>query len=292
LILVFGGGGQLGRELVSQARTAGVSLTALGHAEADIVEPAAVERAMAAAAPSLVVNAAAYNAVDAAETDEAAAMRTNAQGSGVLAEAAARHGVPLIHVSSDYVFDGEKGSPYVEGDAVAPLNAYGRSKLAGEKTVRRATPSHYILRTAWLYSVHGANFVKRMVELARERPKLRAALDQTGSPTMASDLADAILVLAERGEGRFGTYHLAGAGTATRHQWVCAIVAAQARFTGKNPPVQAVPASTFPSPARRPHNTSLDCTKFAATFGFRARPWQDGVRATVAELFDKKRGKS
>ena len=144
-------------------------LTALGHAEADIADPAAVERAIAAASPSLIVNAAAYNAVDAAETDAAAAMRANAEGPGVLAEAAARHGVPLVHVSTDYVFDGKKGGPYVEDDAIAPLDAYGRSKAAGEETVRRATPSHYILRTAWLYSVHGANFVKMMVELAREQ---------------------------------------------------------------------------------------------------------------------------
>jgi dTDP-4-dehydrorhamnose reductase len=198
LILVFGGGGQLGRELRGEAEAVGVPLRALGHAEADIADPAAVERAIAAVSPSLVVNAAAYNAVDAAETEAAAAMRANAEGPGVLAEAAARHGVPLVHVSSDYVFDGEKGGPYVEDDAVAPLNTYGRSKLEGEETVRRATPSHYILRSAWLYSVHGANFVKRMVELAGERPELRAAFDQTGSPTMAASAPTTWLAPARR----------------------------------------------------------------------------------------------
>lgn len=287
MILVFGAGGQLGRELAAQARGAGVAVTALGHGEADIADAAAVARAVAAAAPSLIVNAAAYNAVDAAEGDLAAAMRANAEGPGVLAEAAARHGVPLVHVSTDYVFDGEKGSPYVEDDPTGPLSAYARSKAAGEEAVRRATPEHYILRTAWLYSIHGTNFVKLMVKLARERPELKAPDDQTGSPTAARDLADAILVLAAEGQDRFGTYHLAGTGAATRHQWASAIVAAQAPFTGKNPPVLAVPASTFPAPARRPRYTALDSGKFAATFGFRARTWQEAVNDTVTELFAK-----
>jgi len=287
LILVFGGNGQLGRELAGQARAAGIALTALGHMQADIADAVAVARAIAETAPSLIVNAAAYNAVDAAEDEPAAAMRANGEGPGVLAEAAARHGVPLVHVSSDYVFDGEKGSPYVEDDATGPLSAYGRSKLAGEEAIRRGTAAHYILRTAWLYSAHGSNFVKLMLKLAQERPELKAAGDQTGSPTAARDLADAILLLAERGEDRFGTWHVAGAGAATRHEWASAIVAAQAPFTGKKPPVHAVPASTFPAAARRPRYTALDSSAFAARFGFRARTWQDAVRDTVAELFTK-----
>lgn len=290
MILVFGGNGQLGRELALRARTTGVALTGLGHADADIADPAAVKRAIAAAAPALIVNAAAYNAVDAAENDLAAAMRANAEGPGILAEAAARHGVPLVHISTDYVFDGAKGSPYGEDDAIAPLNAYGRSKAAGEAAVRRATPRHYILRTAWLFSVHGSNFVKQMVKLAAERPELQAAVDQTGSPTAARDLADAILILAAHGAGRFGTWHLAGTGAATRHAWARAIVAAQARFTGRHPPVHAVPASTFPAAATRPRYTALDSSRFAETFGFRARPWQDAVADTVTELFTKEGG--
>ena len=287
MILVFGGNGQLGRELTIRARAGGVGLTALGHNEADIADPAAVERAVVATLPSFIVNAAAYNAVDAAEDDEAAAMRVNAEGPRILTEAAARHGVPLVHVSTDYVFDGEKGSAYVEDDPIGPLGAYARSKAAGEAAVRRATGMHYILRTAWLYSIHGSNFVKTMVKLARERPALKAADDQTGSPTAARDLADAILLLASRGQGRFGTFHVAGTGAATRCQWVSAIVAAQAPFTGKTPPVLAVPASTFPAHARRPRYTVLDCGKFEATFGFHARAWQDAVRDTVAEMFTK-----
>ncbi len=289
MILVFGAGGQLGRELAGQAQATGLALTALGHGQADIADAEAVERAIAAAAPTFIVNAAAYNAVDAAETDMASAMRVNACGPGVLAKAAARHGVPLVHVSSDYVFDGEKDSPYVEDDPIAPLSAYGRSKAAGETAVREGTAEHYILRTAWVFSVHGANFVKTMVRLAGERPELKAASDQTGSPTAARDLADAILLLAKRGEGRFGTWHVAGTGAATRHQWVSAIVAAQAPFTGKSPPVHAVPASTFPAAARRPRYTALDSSKFAATFGFRARPWREAVKDTVTELLAKGR---
>jgi dTDP-4-dehydrorhamnose reductase len=287
LILLFGGNGQLGRELTIRAKLSGVALTALGHHEADIADPAAVERAVAAATPSLIVNAAAYNAVDAAELDVAAAMRANADGPEVVAEAAARHSVPLVQVSTDYVFDGEKGSPYVEDDPIGPLGAYGLSKAAGEAAVRRATPEHYILRTAWLYSNHGTNFVKTIMKLAGEWPELKVTGDQTGSPTAARDLADAILLLASRGQGRFGTYHLAGTGAATRHEWASVIAAAQTPFTGKTPPVLAVPASTFPAPARRPRYTVLDCGKFAAAFGFRARAWQDAVKDTVAELFTK-----
>ncbi len=287
MILVFGKNGQLGRELVGKARAAGVALTALGHDEADIADAAAVERAIAATVPALIVNAAAYNAVDAAESDMAAAMRANADGPGILAEAAARHGVPLVHVSSDYVFDGDKGSPYVEDDPIGPLSAYGLSKAAGEDAVRRGTAQHYILRTAWLFSDHGANFVKTMVKLAAERPELNAPFDQTGSPTAARDLAEAILLLAERGESRFGTWHVAGTGAATRHEWASAIVAAQAAFTGKSPPVHAVPASTFAAAARRPRYTALDSSSFAATFGFRARDWREAVDDTVAELFTK-----
>ncbi len=287
MILVFGGSGQLGRELVAQAKARGAALTALGHAQADIADAEAVERAFAASVPSFIVNAAAFNAVDGAESDVAAAMRGNAEGPGVLAAAAARHGAPLVHVSTDYVFDGDKGSPYVEDDAIAPLNVYGRSKAAGEEAVRRGTAQHYILRTAWLFSIHGSNFVKTMVRLAAERPELNAPFDQIGSPTAARDLAEAILILAARGNGGFGTYHLAGMGAATRHEWASAIVAAQAPFTGMSPPVHAVPASTFPAAARRPRYTALDSAKFATTFGFRARAWQDAVRETVAELFQK-----
>jgi dTDP-4-dehydrorhamnose reductase len=287
LILVFGSGGQLGRELAGRASAAGVALTALDHGAADIADAAAVERAIAAAAPSLIVNAAAYNAVDAAESDGAAAMRDNAEGPGVLAGAAARRGVALVHVSTDYVFDGDKGSAYVEDDPVAPVNAYGRSKAAGEDAVRRATAEHYILRTAWLFSVHGANFVKTVVRLAQERPELQMASDQTGSPTAARDLADAILILRTRGEERWGTYHVAGGDTATRHQWASAIVAAQAPFTGFNPPVRAVPASSFPAAARRPRSSALDSSRFAATFGFRPRGWQEAVKQTVVELLTK-----
>ena len=287
LILVFGGNGQLGRELAGQAKATGVALMGLGHREADIADAAVVEAAIAAAAPSLIVNAAAYNAVDDAESDVVSAMRVNAEGPGVLAAAATRHGIPLVHVSTDYVFDGEKGSPYDEDDAIGPLGAYARSKAEGEAAVRRAAPAHYILRTAWLFSIHGANFLKLMVKLAQEKPELKAASDQTSSPTAARDLADAILLLATQGEGRFGTYHLAGTGAATRHEWASAVVAAQAPFTGKAPPVHAVPASAFPAAARRPRYTALDCSKFAATFGFRPRIWQDGVKDTVAELFAK-----
>ena len=274
----------MGRELVAHAAAAHVPLTALNHGDGDITDPAAVARAVAAAAPSLIVNAAAYNNVDDAEADEAAALRVNAEGPAVLAEAAMRADVPLVHLSTDYVFDGEKGAAYVETDRVNPLNVYGRSKAAGEDAVRRIAPRHFILRTAWLFSTHGANFVKTMVRAAADRAEVRAAADQIGSPTGVGDLADAILTLARGGQRPWGTYHVAGA-PASRHEWAAAVVAAQARFTGRNPPVRAVSASAFPAAARRPRNSSLDSSKFAKTFDFEVTDWRDAVNRTVAALF-------
>jgi dTDP-4-dehydrorhamnose reductase len=286
MILVFGGAGQLGQELVVRAKAKGVPLIAVSRAEADIADAAAVAAAIDRVKPSFVVNAAAYNNVDRAETDVDAATRTNAVGPGVVAAAAAARGLPVVHVSTDYVFDGTKHGAWREDDPVRPLGVYGRTKAAGEESVRAATPRHLILRTAWLFGAYGANFVKSALKLAADRDVIEAVADKRGSPTSTTDLADAILVgaAAAGGGGAWGTYHVAGEGAASRYEQMVAIVAAQAPFTGRKPEVVAVTSERFPSAAARPQNSELDSSKFAAAFGFRPGPWRLAVEQTVRDI--------
>ncbi len=291
MILVLGGHGQLGQELVARAGDAGVELTAVGHAEVDVADPKTIARAIARVRPALLVNAAAYNAVDKAETQQALAQRTNALGAAVVAAAAKRAGLPLIHLSTDYVFDGEKVGPYHEEDPVNPINVYGRSKAAGEEGVRNGHPQHLILRTAWLFGVYGSNVLKNVLRLAAERDVLAFVAAQRGSPTSSADLAKAILFAAsaiEQGGVAWGTYHVAGAGVTSRHGLATAIVEAQARFTGRTPKVDVVGVADFPDAAPRPANSALDSSKFAATFGFAPGDWRSAVERAVAELMTKK----
>jgi dTDP-4-dehydrorhamnose reductase len=286
VILVFGQG-QLGQELVRSARERGTPLVALPHAEADIADRAAVEGAITRHRPALVVNAAAYTKVDLAEKEIAAARRGNETGPAIIAAACAKAGVPLVHVSTDYVFDGSKAGAYVETDPIAPLGVYGRTKAAGEAAVRAALPEHVILRTAWVYGEFGNNFLKTMMRLARERDKLTIVADQRGCPTSTRDLAEAILTIAPRLAARervWGTYHLAGTGVTTWHGFATRIVAAQAPLTGRKPPVIAITTAEYPTAAQRPANSELDSSLFAKTFGFRARRWEDESDATVRAL--------
>ena len=215
---------------------------------------------------SSVINAAAYTAVDRAESGSEAAFAVNREGPAHLADRCRKRGIPLIHVSTDYVFDGEKGKPYVEEDPIAPLGVYGKSKAAGEAEVRQRLPEHIIVRTAWLVGVHGHNFVKNMLRLGRERETLKVVSDQQGCPTFAADLADAILVMAKQAEIRklvpWGTYHYCGRGETTWHGFAEAIfeIAGQyEKFALKN----LLPISTaeYPTPVKRPANSVLDCTK-------------------------------
>jgi dTDP-4-dehydrorhamnose reductase len=270
VILVFGGNGQLGQELARLAGRRKIALTALTHAQTDIGNRAAVAAALNEHRPSLVVNAAAYTKVDHAETDTSAALQANAHGPDVLASGCAEAGVPLLHISTDYVFDGTKAQAYLESDPINPINAYGRSKAVGEAAVRRQQPRHVILRTSWLYGEFGQNFLKTIVRLAQEREELRVVADQRGSPTSTRDLADALLRIAPRlavGEGVWGTYHFAGSGVTTWHGFASCIVAAPAPLTGRNPRVTAITTAEFPAPARRPANCELDCGRFEQTFG-------------------------
>jgi len=287
VILLFGANGQLGQEMVRASAARKMPLVALSHAEADIADAAAVRDAIARHKPALVVNAAAYTKVDLAETELEAARRGNETGPALLGEACAAANTPLVHISTDYVFDGTKPTAYAETDPVSPASSYGRSKAAGEYALRAAAPRHVILRTSWVYGEFGHNFLKTILRLAATRDELRVVADQRGCPTSTADLARAILGIAPRlaaGEEVWGTYHFAGHGVTTFHGFASRIVAAQAPLTGRNPRVTAITSAEFPTPATRPANSELDCSLFARTFGFGGRPWTEETDAITAVL--------
>ena len=238
--------------------------------------------------PALVLNAAAYTAVDRAEVEREQAFAVNETGPSLIARWCTANRAALIHVSTDYVFDGAKAAAYVEEDATAPLGVYGESKLAGEVAVRGALERHLILRTSWVFSAYSQNFVKTMLRLAGERDELRVVADQVGRPTAAADLANAMLTLAERlaqgAELDWGTYHFAGAGSTSWHGFAEAIVEEQAPLTGKKPRVTPITTADYPTPARRPQSSVLDTSRFERTFGITPAPWRDGLRTVVREL--------
>jgi dTDP-4-dehydrorhamnose reductase len=287
VILVFGGNGQLGRELKRAAAARGITLRALSRAEADVAERAAVAAALTQWVPQLVVNAAAYTKVDLAETNLEEARRGNEIGPAVLAEECAGARIPLLHVSTDYVFDGQKPGAYREDDPVCPISAYGRSKAAGEDAVRGTLKHHVIVRTAWVYSEFGQNFLKTILRLAQTRDELRIVADQYGSPTSAREIADAILRIAPsmlQDEELAGTYHFAADGFTTWHGFASRVVAVAAPLTGRHPRVTAIATSDYPTAAKRPPNSRLDSRLFAQKFGFMPRHWTEGVDATTRTL--------
>lgn len=287
MILVFGGSGQLGTDLAQRAGDKGVPLIALDRQAGDVAREQAVRAAIATHHPSLVVNAAAYTNVDKAESQPAEAAKVNVEGARLVAAACQAAGVPLIHISTDFVFDGAAARPYREDDPVAPLGVYGRTKADGEDAVRQACARHLILRTAWLFGTQRANFLKTVLRLAREKDEIRMVADQSGSPTATADLAEAILVADKAigaGDVPWGTYHVAGAGTASRFDFARYIVEAQHPFTGRTPRMIAITSAEYPTPARRPKDTTLDSSKFASAFGFRAPDWRIAVDRAVAAL--------
>jgi dTDP-4-dehydrorhamnose reductase len=289
-ILVAGAQGQLARALLGQAQArGGMKVVALGRPQLDLLDKASIPRVIAAVQPDLVVNAAAYTAVDRAESDAEAAFAINCDGAGALAAAATAGSCPILHVSTDYVFDGTKAEAYVETDGANPVGVYARSKLEGEAAVAAANPRHLILRTAWLYAPYGQNFLRTILRLARERPQLRVIADQHGNPTFAPHLADAILTIAARlgddnDEAAWGTYHAAASGETTWAGFAAAIVAAGARLGVPQVPVIPITTADYPLPAKRPANSRLDCSKLARTFGVRLPSWQQGVQECIARL--------
>jgi dTDP-4-dehydrorhamnose reductase len=283
-ILVVGKNGQLARSLATQAGRRGTPLQTIGRPQLDLVRPESVHALLSAVRPRAVVNAAAYTAVDKAESDSAAAFATNATGAACLAEAAAKFRIPLIHVSTDYVFDGRKGAPYVEEDGLSPLGVYGASKLAGEIAVRRAHPAATILRTAWLYSVWPPNFVTTMLRLAAERPALRVVDDQCGNPTSAFHLAGAILDMIDKPECRGALYHLSGRGETTWFGFAEAIFESLGRRGRPVPRLESISTQDYGAPAPRPADSRLDCSKAERELGIRLPDWRSSLDACLDEL--------
>lgn len=272
-VLITGRHGQVSREL-QLALGAEAELLVLGHEQLDLADGDAIRRQVRELKPDLLINAAAHTAVDQAESEPELAHAINASAPGVLAEEAATLGAPLIHYSTDYVFDGSKASPYVESDATGPLGVYGRSKLAGEQAIREVGGQHLILRTSWVYSLHGRNFLLIMQRLLQEREELRVVADQIGAPTWAGTIARATAELVrhwrEGRAGAWGTYHLTGQGETSWFGFAEAI-AAQLKAQGK-PCARLLPIATseYPTPAQRPANSRLDCSRLQ-------HEWQIGL---------------
>jgi dTDP-4-dehydrorhamnose reductase len=291
-VFVAGSRGQVARALVERAGMRhGVVVGAFGRPEFDLAAPSpAHAETIAAFAPDVIVNAAAWTAVDKAESEEAAALRLNAEAPGELAAVADRLGVPFLHLSTDYVFAGDKPGPYVETDATGPLGAYGRTKLAGEQAVAAAAPRHLILRTAWVHSPWGANFVRTMLRLAETRDELGVVADQRGAPTYAPDIADALLDLSLRvaaHDGPWGVYHLASAGECVWADFAERVFARSAALGGPSARVRRITTADYPTPARRPANSRLDCGRLLGQFGLALPDWTSGSDRCVERLIAK-----
>ena len=283
-ILQFGATGQVARELIARDRHKAV--TALTRDQVDLRNAPAIAEAIADADADLVVNAAAYTAVDRAESEEDLAFAINAAAPGVMAQACARRKLPLIHLSTDYVFDGEKTEAWVEDDPLRPVNAYGRSKAAGEAAVAQCGARALIVRTSWVFSPYGLNFVKTMLAAARARDDLRVVDDQHGRPTAAGEIAEFIFAVAPAltsaiGDASAGVFHFAGEGATT---WRGLAEAIFAHTPGPRPRITPIPTADYPTPARRPMNSGLDCDKLERALGVKPRPWREGLAETLRKL--------
>ena len=289
-LLVTGCHGQLALSLARQAAAIDwLEPVFAGRPELDLGRPETFAGAIDQVAPGVIINAAAFTNVDQAEDEPDLAMRLNGDAAGALARVARERNIPIIHISTDYVFDGVREGPYREDDAPAPASAYGRSKLAGEEQVRAATPDHLIVRTAWLYSPFGVNFVRTMMQLAESRDTVQVVADQRGNPTSALDLADGLLTVLEAwrhggGTGLGRTYHLAGTGITTWCGFAEAIFD-QCRVLGLPAAgVEPLASADWPTRAPRPRNSALDCRRFETDFGYRMPQWQSSLGAVVARL--------
>lgn len=288
-ILLLGGDGQIGFELCCTLAPLG-EIAAPGRDTCDLASPATIARTIESCAPDLIVNAAAYTDVDGAETPEgrSMAMAVNADAAGILAEAAKRARIPLVHYSTDYVFDGTAKRPYREDDQPAPVNAYGQSKLLGERKIAASGAAHLILRTSWVYARRGRNFLRTMLRLAAEQKELRVVDDQIGAPTWARAVAEATAAILARCwkpnaadplSGRGGIYHIVARGETSWHGFAQAIM----QTTRNNIPVRAIATAEFPRPAKRPAYSVLDCTKAALSFGVTLPDWRAQLAACMKE---------
>ena len=292
-VLVTGREGQVAQSLAdSTTAHAGIELTFAGRPQLDLLEPETVRASILAARPDVVVSAAAYTAVDQAEDEPERAFAINAAGARAVAQAAAEADAAVIHLSTDYVFSGDGEGDYAETDATDPRNVYGLSKLEGEIAVAQANPRHVILRTAWIYSPFGKNFVKTMLALARECDRVRVVADQWGNPTSAADIAEGVLriagTIAADGKfgqaGRYGIFHLAGQGAASWADLARHVFAQSAGLGGPSADVEEIATADYPTRARRPRNSRLSCRKLLDVYGWRPPPWQESCSAVVARL--------
>jgi dTDP-4-dehydrorhamnose reductase len=291
--LLLGGTGQVGREICILAARKDIEVVAPLRSEVDFVDASAIAHIVAAKPWGAVINAAAYTDVERAEREEQIAVTTNAEAPSRLAAETAQRGIPLIHISTDYVFDGWKGAPYLEQDETRPLNAYGRTKLAGERGVRVANPRHVILRTSWVFSPYGKNFVKTILRLAAERQILPIVADQRGCPTAAHDVASACLEIAMRCASNpdaihYGTYHFAGAGEASWFDFASAIVEQSADHLRRTPQIVPIGMRDYPTSAARPVDTRLDCTAIKRHFLIEPRPWQQELAYVIVQLLSSR----
>lgn len=293
-ILLTGVNGQVGHALLAAFSEQNVHCISLDRTQLDLTDTAAIRRAVLTIKPDLIINPAAYTAVDKAESEPELAYAINAAAPQVLAEEAAKIGARLIHFSTDYVYSGTKSAAYIEDDPTQPLSVYGKSKLAGEDAIRAVGMPHLIFRTSWVYGAYGKNFMKTILRLAAERDELRIVADQFGAPTSSSSIADAVLaVMGLWSDGLAGTYHLVNAGRTSWHGFATEIVQEYNRILlARNlPPLKAKPENIhaittqeYPTPAVRPANSCLDCSKLARDFSFRLPDWQEALVAELEQL--------
>ncbi len=292
-LMITGGHGQLGRELVEAGRLKKFEILSPSHRHMDIADFEAVKTFIDRNQPDCVINSAAYTQVDNAESEPFLAFAINKTGCSNLARICAKNGIPLFHISTDYVFDGSKKAPYIEADAISPIGVYGRSKAAGEAEIRSNLKEHIIIRTSWLYGVFGQNFVKTILKLAGTKEEIRVVSDQFGSPTSAADLSEAVLTMADRLKRRsdvdWGTYHYCGLGIISWYEFAKEIIDLARQF-GEIKANRIVPITTadYPTKARRPAFSALDCNLIKARFGIDQKPWQESLRLTIQRLSEQK----
>ena len=288
---MLGAGGQLGQELLRARPPRGMLIKGLNHRELDITNPDIVMEALRQGKPGVVINCASYTAVDKAEQQVQQSFDVNTQGAAAVARACEETGAHLLHISTEYVFNGFKEKPYVEDDETAPLNVYGQCKAEAERQVRLLHRNHVIVRTSWLFSTMGKNFVHAILRLAKEKPQLRVVADQFGCPTPAADLVRVLLeisrqVLDGKSDG-FGTFHYCGAGKVSRYGFALRILKYARPNLANMPEMIPVSQSEFPTPAHRPMNCILDCAKIGRIYGIEQKAWDSGLADVITELHSK-----
>jgi dTDP-4-dehydrorhamnose reductase len=293
-VLLVGNNGMLARDLEPRLLSAGYNVTGIDINELDITKSCDVNLCMDSRCPDIVINCAAYTAVDKAESESELAFKVNEDGPENLAVACKKLNIPLIHISTDYVFNGTATIPYKEDDKANPMSVYGKSKWEGEEAIRNCLEKHLIIRTAWLYGVNGNNFVKTMIRLAKEREEIRVVNDQKGCPTWTGDLADALVSMVNRiakdmKDIKWGTYHYCGDGITSWHGFTKAIISKAKEWESfRIQKILAIPTKEYPTPAKRPMWSAMDCTKLNEAFGIRNKDWKQGLSDMLEELYRTK----